>query len=486
MIGAVISYGSIFGMAFGLAVAIVIGGALALHFGQRVRNEPAPLVFLAIVAAIMVAPLATQRVLSAGLAGSEATVEEIGSSFWFSRVATLFVVALCAERTVRYFFNRRNRPPLGGWPLLWSFFAFTLSSQILNGMFGANPSFDHKWLYAFPVYFTFFVVAQQQPERCFAFARWALLVFLVGSAAAVTVRPTAVIEFGFAAALPGFSFRYYGLATHANTMGPLTVALMVILWRFPFGNRWVNRFAWAMAAGSLVLSQSKTSLGIAAGLWLFLAIHGYRARLREADRARAASLALALWCAACLAGVAIVAGVMAGANYVDWVLGKLDIVTGGQWATLSGRTRIWALAWKEFNAYPLFGYGPSIWDPLYRYYAQMPFASHAHNQLLQSLSSGGLVAGVTLVIYATTLTTYALRSAAATGGVSVALVAMMLVRGISEVPFSTASVMQAEFIIHLLALVACLAAVRPAPAMVAPVPPTRPARTSGRRLEPAA
>lgn len=453
----VLFYGTYIALAIGLALAIVFSGAIAAHVGRTLRKEPAPWVFVAIVTAIMATPVGMQRVLSAGLAGFDASIEEVGNTFWFSRVATLVVLALCAERLLRFILQRERRPVLAGWPLFWAFCAFALSSQLLNGMLGAHLDFDHKWFYAFLVYFAIFVVAQQQPERCFAFARWALLLFLVGSAAVAPIWPSMVIEFGYVGALPGFSVRYYGLATHANTMGPLTLALMVVLWRYPFGKRWLNRFAWVIAVGSLVLSQSKTSLAIGAGLWLYLVVYDYRTGLRGEAAIR---FSIVLWSLACIAVAALVGGVLAGGSYFDWAAGKLDNVSGGQWATLSGRTRIWELAWQEFLAHPMFGYGPSIWDPIYRLQAGMPFATHAHNQLLQSLSAGGLVAGSTLIVYVLMLVRYALRAAGATGGISVALVVIMLVRTLTEVPFSTAGVMGAEFFVHLLALTACLAGLR--------------------------
>ena len=65
-----------------------------------------------------------------------------------------------------------------------------------------------------------------------------------------------------------------------------------------------------------------------------------------------------------------------------------------------------------------------------------------------------------LVAYAIVLSVFAVRSSRQTGGISVALVALMLIRSVSEVPFATGSVMQSEFIVHLLTLCACLGFVR--------------------------
>lgn len=455
----VIGYGIYIVGALALALLAVGGFASALDIGTRVRKEPLPYAFFAIVLAIMASPLATQRVLSAGLSSADASLEDIGSSFWLSRVLTVLVLVLCVERIARFFLHKQRQPLSAMW-LWWAFFAFALAAQVLNGAFGAKPSFDHKGLYAFPAYFAFFLVAQRQPDRIFRFARWALLMFLVGSALAIGARPSTVLESGYAGWLPGISFRYYGLATHANTMGPLVIAFMILLWRYPFSVRWCNLLAWALAAGSLVLSQSKTSIVIGAGIWLFLWVYRLRAGIVRRDSLGAVKFSLLLWGVTCIALAGLTLGVLAGFNYIDWALGKFDTVTTGQWATLSGRTRIWALAWHEFLSHPVFGYGPTIWDPMYRFYAQLPFASHAHNQLMQSLSSAGAVGGVTFLVYALTLAVFALRASARSDGMSVALVGLLLIRSVSEVPFSTASIMQGEFIVQLLAMCACVAFAR--------------------------
>ena len=446
--------------AFGLALALLLVFAGMLHAGTRVRKEPLPWVFFAIVAAIMAAPLATGRVLTAGLASRDASLEDIGSSFWLSRILTVLVVAVAAERVVRYFLRKGTL--LQAWPLWWTFFAFAISSQILNSILGAHPSFDHKSLYAFPLYFAFFVVAQQDPERVFRIARWALLMFLVGGAVTAMVRPGAVIEFAYTGGLPGITFRYYGLATHANTLGPLAITFMIVLWRFPFPARWFTLSAWTLAAGSLLLSQSKTSIAIAGGIGLFLVANRYRMQLPKSRKGGSVQFGLFLWACTCVVLALVALGILVGSNYTEWVVGKLDTITNGQWATLSGRTRVWALAWHEYLSHPLFGYGPTIWNPEYRFYAQIPAAFHAHNQLLQTLSSAGSAGGIAFLAYAFTLGVYAVRANHGSGGISIALVALMLFRCISEVPFSTASVMQSEFINHILALCACAGfAVRP-------------------------
>jgi len=446
----------IFGLAaLALALMLVFGFATALDIKRRLPNEPLPYAFFGIVLAIMAAPLATERLLTSGLATVEASLEDIGSSFWITRILTALVLIVCIERVGRYFLQKGGPAPKG-MLLWWSFFAFALAGQLLNAAFGAKPSFDQKSLYAFVAYFAFFLVAQQQPDRLFKIARWALLLFLLGSAMAIPVRPAALLEFGFTGFLPGINFRYYGLATHANTMGPLAVACLILLWRYPIPARWLNYAAWALTSASLLFSQSKTSIAIGVAVFIYLWIYRRRSVLAARADGSRAQFALLMWTSLCIVLAALTLGILLGSNYLDWAIGRFENVTGGQWATFTGRTRIWALAWHEFLSHPVFGYGPTIWDPVYRFYAQLPFAAHAHNQLMQSLSSAGAVGGATVLFYAFMLLVFAVRANARSGGISIALVGLILVRCIFEVPLATASMMQAEFLVQLLALSACV------------------------------
>ena len=94
------------GIAFVAAAVLVFSAGLALHVGSRVKREPAVFIFLAIVVAIMAAPLATGRVLSGGLSFRDASMDEITQSFWVTRLLTLAVLAVCAERILRFIVKR--------------------------------------------------------------------------------------------------------------------------------------------------------------------------------------------------------------------------------------------------------------------------------------------------------------------------------------------------------------------------------------------
>jgi O-antigen ligase len=449
-----LGYSIFIGMALAFSAVCVFGLGLTLHLGTRIRKEPLPLIFPAILVATMAMPIATGRLLTDGLMINEAALDDITSSLWITRIITLVCLALCAERLLR-FVIRREWTIMRAWGLFWAFIAFAFSNQILNAIFGSHPSFDHKWLYAFPVYFSFFLIAQTQPEQCIRFVRSSLLFFFICSALIAVAMPELVIQNNYSTGLPGLSIRYFGLATHANTLGPLAIAFMICLWRFPYSSPWINRFAWFLVSTSLILSQSKTSIIIATLIGLFLLFYRYRIRLLQSSPGRS-SLVIGATAFLCFFSSLAVLAAWTGTDAASRLFNELDFASRGGLTSLTGRTGIWDLAWKEFSASPLFGYGPSIWSPAYRISVGMWYATTAHNQLLQSLSAAGLVGAAGFFFYASMLIIYALKAAVPSQGTSLALVALMLSRSFTETPFTSLYAMQTEFFVHLLTMVTCI------------------------------
>jgi O-antigen ligase len=443
------------GIAVVLAFICIVSLGLMLHAGTHIHKEPLPLLFFAIIIAIMAGPIATGRLIVEGLATSEASVEEVSSSFWLNRIVTLGILALCAERILR-FIIRREWTGVHSWGLFWLFAAFGLSNQILNGIFGSHPSFDHKYLYPFVIYFCLFLVAQKQPERCLRIARGALLFFFICSAIALVVIPSVVVQTGYGGGLPGFSFRYYGLTTHANAMGPLALVFMICLWRFPFHSRWINRSSWFLVTVSLILTQSKTTITAAIVVALFLMIYRYRKQVMQRYPGGRSGLFIGTVAFFCFSFSITILAVWFGSDAIERTIHELDLASGGKLTSFTGRTIIWELAWQEFLASPLFGYGPSIWSPAYRASIGLGSAATAHNQLLHSLSSAGIVGAMGLIFYGAVLVIYAFRAAPLSDGISLALVGLMLFRSFTEAPFIITGIIQTEFFVHLLVLVVCV------------------------------
>ena len=101
---------------------------------------------------------------------------------------------------------------------------------------------------------------------------------------------------------------------------------------------------------------------------------------------------------------------------------------------MTGRDQIWAIAMDEWRANPLFGYGPGLWDDAYRQSINMPNATNAHNQFVDTLARSGIVGATGLVLYALTLLVFSVRFSRSTQGLSLALFVTLTLLSISEVP----------------------------------------------------
>lgn len=448
------------GMALAVSALIVFCGGVALQVGGRMRKEPAAYIFLAIVVAIMAAPIATGRVLSAGFSLREASVDDIVQSFWFTRLVTLIVLGLCAERVLRFIVRREWNAGFYGWGLFWAFLAYAVANQVLNAIFGARPGFDHRAIYALFGFFAIFLVVQHQAEHCWRWIRDALLVFLGASAATALAMPDRVIEHGYAGFLPGLDFRYYGLATHANTIGPLAVTFLICVWHMPYRSRALKALGWLLGLGSLLLTQSKTSIAIAVVIGFFLAAYRYRLRVAGTTAGGRATFSLVVLGMVSIGIAVIGCAALLAADTIGTMLRKTQLWDSTGVYSLTGRTGIWRVAWQEFLNHPLFGYGPTIWDAFYRMRVGMPFANHAHNQVLQSLSEAGIVGAIGLATYAIALIVYALKARVRTEGVSIALVIFILTRSITEVPLNITGIVNSEMLIQLAALTACVGLAR--------------------------
>lgn len=123
-------------------------------------------------------------------------------------------------------------------------------------------------------------------------------------------------------------------------------------------------------------------------------------------------------------------------------LAILSPTTLDRWAsadgadTLSGRTRVWAAALEGFHMNPVFGYGPSLFDEQYRadHIGGAEFATHAHNQAVQTLAENGIIGLTGLILLVGALVLYAFRVRGMASGVTLALLGILLTRFITETP----------------------------------------------------
>ena len=246
------------------------------------------------------------------------------------------------------------------------------------------------------------------------------LVYLVAAPALATSNPDALLytagyaPVGYTNSTIGLSLRLHGLASHPNTLGYIAAAAM-LLGLHP-ALRYRREWAWqGVALAALFLSQSKT-------MWVAAAVAlAFRAALQVGTLPpikRALSHVALLGAA----GAGVLAVALLGSN-----IDPGDI-------TLTGRTTLWQVTLGEWTANPLAGYGPQLWYDAYRTAQGYAWAGQAHNQVVQALGQAGYLGLLGLLLLLAGLFRAAWLSRVATGGASLALVALLVVRGVSETP----------------------------------------------------
>lgn len=220
--------------------------------------------------------------------------------------------------------------------------------------------------------------------------------------------------------LPGGRYlaldRAQGVMSHPNglgALGALTVVLHLIV-RAP-----LHRIAMSLGLASLVLAQSYTSWLMFGAALLF--VSGQSSRVLHHGR-RVALLAGA----AALVVLTMAPGMLA--DRVESVVGDPEALTG--------RRTVWELALAEHDRNPWFGYGPTLLNEEYRArhgFRTFEAAGQAHNQVVQTMGDSGYVGLAGLAVLIWTWVTSARRNPAAK-----ALLALLLVRAMTETPFRPA------------------------------------------------
>lgn len=350
---------------------------------------------------------------------------------WIQRGVSLLLLLISAERLVNHVVTRKHLPQ----PLLaFAFITFWTATVATPALFGAHPRVSHDYLYPLIIGMAALLSTEIDRERVVGAARDALFVFMLGGAAMAAVKPGLVLDTNYAQGLlPGVP-RFAGLAPHAVALGIFAQGFLLCLWVRPFQRRWIHVLGWVLGLGVLFFAQSKTAwIGFVLCATAMVAVrHGGNVWRRMGDP-RHGAFGIVI----CLAGVAAVAAVLALVLVAD--LGQeaasfVQTPEGAELMTMTGRDRIWAIALEEWRASPVFGYGPTLWDDAFRASINMPNATDAHNQFMDTLARSGLVGEAALVVYSGVLLVLSLRAAKATGGLSIALLIALALRSISEVP----------------------------------------------------
>lgn len=220
--------------------------------------------------------------------------------------------------------------------------------------------------------------------------------------------------------LPFVHFRMDGVFRHANSLGPMALLYLLLEYARPTPQRAVR---WSLVGAGgllLLLSQSKTAWG--AGLLALTAI------LLADVRRRRLVVGLGL-------GTAVVAAalVLFGLQVGDVL--RSDEVDDVR--TLTGRTDVWAAGidrWLESDL--LAGAGPGVFER-YAEETGQEWAGQAHNQMVQTLAEQGIFGAAALLVYMAAMAWVAWKHGPRSRNASLALVAALLIRTVTETPLDS-------------------------------------------------
>ncbi len=401
--------------------SVVIGNALTIAFSGRVIISDAEL-------------SAHPNLLSELL--------PVQGNEWFSRIAYLLMLSVSISEIIMWAFRKRHMGKTQF--ILWAAaITYFVLSVVVSGLFGTWRDFDIR-IFNAPIIFTAVaLLASSDFVKSLRALRWILFVPLFGSLLAMLVAPRFAMETDYSGLIPGLHIRLAGLTGHANALGLLAVVAF-LLELSKFVCKKPNAILLLISISNLILAQSKTAWAIAILGFVIFRLHDVWKVHTQSKRSNAI---LAVWSG--FFAFSAIAVFLAGLK-IDTLIDFINTDKTGL-ITFTGRTKIWDITWDEFLNSPIFGYGPSIWDPLYRFQHGMLYVGQAHNQYIQTIGQAGLLGILSLAAYIMILVRNGFQGWSETYGFSFLIILVLLVRGLSETPMSMLGATGPDFFVHTLA-----------------------------------
>ena len=390
-------------------------------------------IFPAIIAFAALNVLQSGRDLSALMTSLVSVAEPVRTPLiaWSQRVVSLLVLLVTAERIATHFAYRERLPSPA---LVCAFVAFWLATVAAPAFYGSNPVISHDYAYTLLLGVALAIARAKEGQKVIGAARNALLVFILAGIVLIPFNTRLVLDLTYSQGLMAGVPRFAGLSAHSVTMGTLALGALLCLWHRPFQSRWLNGAAWLVGLAALFFAQSKTGwIAFILGAIAIITIRHGPSFWRRLGDTRNNSFGILVCAGFMLAVVGVMTVLMLGIAE-ERISSFLSSSQGAQLVTLTGRDQIWSIAMEEWHQNWWFGYGPKLWDEVFRASIGMPNATHAHNQLLDTLARSGTVGGAALIVYSIVLLVLSVRYARATRGLSMALFLALALYSISEVP----------------------------------------------------
>lgn len=456
MITMLVTY-SIFAMVMLLIIlAIALTPGFAFRF-SRTLDHWLPAFFVVISGLLMIAGgVLNERNLQYAIYGTVFIESEKSIVyFWMSRIVSLLIVGLSLPYlTAKAMIAIRDANKIHFAVLI--FLLFALTNYLLPGILGTRPDIDHRLLYPVLVVMVVLVSSKDGVNVTLQALKWMLLLFLVLSLTFIIVDQNRVMSPGYSGFLPYFNSRFWGLANHANAIGPIAALAFMLEFYIPSRTTIVKWLVIVVSLVVLIMSQSKTAiLTVIVGLAViaYIRLSSTRNKDLEAIGFRFHLGHLFAFAAFTATVLAILLASMSGVLNLS-LSDYTNTAEGYGLRTFTGRDVIWDISIQEWLRNPIFGYGTTLWDNDYRRQVGLNYAYHAHSQYFQTLAEAGLVGIFGLVLFLVATLIYSLRLATMTSGATLAICLMLLLRSVTEVPLRPTGVGTGEMMFMI--AIACI------------------------------
>jgi O-antigen ligase len=352
------------------------------------------------------------------------------------RTTTALFLFVCAACIVYGLLIRKFKFPKQGSLLVFSGLVFFLS-PVLSSLVSLNGGFDYQ-LFFFPILLiTIYIFPRGNlPDLVRRFIPL-FAFFVIASLLSILIKPSWAYE-NYSMSWIGIPIRLQGLSSHPNSLGNLSLVLLILLRFINKRGFWVV-FLTFTALAAIILSQSKT-IWITLLVWMLVewVVKRFSSHPQRTTR----------W----LAGLIVILGL--GLTFVvlfyrDWL--PISAVTP---FSLTGRVDVWQVTLETWLEHPLFGYGPNLWSLFFRQDYGFLWAGQAHNQFLQTLGESGLIGLASLLFYLFAIIRTGSMGLAPTRFATFGILIALLVRSFVESPFRAYSLdegflIQAVFVLIL-------------------------------------
>ena len=433
-----------------VTLAIVSACTLAFFAQKQVYAQKSPIIVMTFAygfACTSLWPLLSGRKLSGYTPELTAELAQVSNSLWLLRGMNVLIIGGFCIAVLRRIVRIDNLDNLEvRWSIGLGLITYVGTNYFLNNLLGKYPILTFQPFYALCFLMSILIMMEGQLTSVVNWARSGLLIFCFASLALIPLLPDLVIQANYSHGI--FPFRFWGLAMHANVMGPIAAIALIICLCLPFQKQLIDKIIKASLVCIVIITQSKTAiLALIFSLfvaWLLRFGGSPSNKDTELDQIR---LAIS-WRAALriFMLLAILASVVA--FIVVSILPDYEQHDSGALSALTNRDIIWKAALNEFFRNPAFGYGSSIFDADFRSLIRINSALNAHNQYIQVLASAGIVGLLGFVVYYFTLGFWSFKKRHELKGITAIIFLFLSFRSFTEVPYSLHTSVGIDLLVH--------------------------------------